>query len=161
GQDRDLLIADETDPAREERDEARAVAAEAGAEREDVGPVQEERPLLGEEQRESREVRLARVYLGLGEVGVDGERGEGVRAEPLRDVQARVERAVRRSRGRVVLEAADERGPDAEAQAQVEHGQAGEETGAARLEDAEVLARARPPVGLLEPLDSALDVEAP
>ena len=67
---------------------------EPEAEREDVGAFEEERALLGKEQRKPRQVRAARVDFGFGEVGVDGDRGEHVRAEPLGDVEARLELAV-------------------------------------------------------------------
>jgi hypothetical protein len=50
------------------------------AEIEDVGPLQEEGPLLGEDDGKAREVGAARVDLRLGEVGVDRERGQRVRA---------------------------------------------------------------------------------
>ena len=48
---------------------------------------QEERAFLREEQRKPRQVDLARVGLGLGEVGVDRHRGVQVRREILEDVE--------------------------------------------------------------------------
>ena len=159
GEDRDLLALDEPDPPAEEGQQA--LAAEAEPEVEDVGGVEEEGALLGKEQREAGEVGAARVDLGLGEVGVDGERGERVRAEPLRDVEARLEPALGPASGAGSLSPADQRGTHAEPQAQVEARQPGEQARPARLEDRVVLPRARPAVGLLQPLDAPLDVEPP
>jgi hypothetical protein len=56
--------------------------AEIG-ELEDARVLQEEVALLGEEQREARQVDLALIDLGLGEVGVHGER----RGEPVVSVE--------------------------------------------------------------------------
>ena len=159
GEDRDLLPLDETDAAAEEGQQA--LAAEAGPEGEDVRGVQEEGALLGEEEREAGQVGLLRVDLGLREVGVHGERGQGVGAEPLRHVQARLEDAVGRRLRRRVLETSDESGAHAEAQAEIEAGKPGEQARLARLEDRVVLPRARPAVRLLQPLDAPLDVQAP
>ena len=66
---------------------------ESETEGEDVVAFEKERALLGKEQRKSRQVRAPRVDFGFGEVGVDRQRREHVRAEPLRDVEARLELA--------------------------------------------------------------------
>ncbi len=70
GVDGGHLALDQPHPPRIERDEVRR---EPRAEGEEVRALQEERPLLGEEERESRQVDLPRVDLGLGEIGVDGQ----------------------------------------------------------------------------------------
>ena len=67
---------------------------EPQAELEDVGALEKERALLREEERKARQVRPSRVDFGLGEIGVDRQRREHVRAEPLRHVEARLELAV-------------------------------------------------------------------
>ncbi len=72
---------------------------EAETEREDVVALEKERALLGKEQRKPRQVGAPRVDLGFGEVGVDGQRRQHVRAEPLRDVEARLKLAVDRRAG--------------------------------------------------------------
>ena len=63
------------------------VIAEAESEIENVRALEKKRALLREEERKSRQVGAPRVDFGLGEVGVDGERGERVRTQRLRDVQ--------------------------------------------------------------------------
>ncbi len=135
--------------------------AESKAEGEDVGPLQEERALLREEQREARQVGAARVHLGLGEVGVDGQRAEQVRAEPLRDVHARLKRPIDVGVRRRDAAARCDGRPDRQAQAQVESRQASQFAGAARLRHLVVPAPAGPAVRLLQALDAALDVEVP
>src|SRR5204863_9782395 len=85
--DRHLAASDEPDAAAEERDD---VLSETETEREGVGAFEEERPLLGEEQRKACEVRPARVNFGLREVGIDGERCEYIGPEPLRHIEARL-----------------------------------------------------------------------
>ena len=82
---------DQPDAAAEVRQH---VLVQAEAERENVVAFEKERALLGKEQREPREVRPPRVDFGLGEVGIGGDGGDDVRAEPLRDVEARLELAV-------------------------------------------------------------------
>ncbi len=81
----------EPDPAREEDveqvDLALVAAAVGRAEVEDAGVLEEEVPLLREEEREAREVHLLLVDLDLGEVGVVGEVG----GERLRDTHLGVE----------------------------------------------------------------------
>ena len=47
------------------------VVARAEPELEDVAPLDEERALLGEKQREAREIRAPGVDVRLSEVGVD------------------------------------------------------------------------------------------
>ena len=49
--------------------------AEAEAEVEDVGALQEERALLGKHDREAREIRAPRIDLGFRKVRIHGERG--------------------------------------------------------------------------------------
>ena len=61
---------------------------EALSEAEDVGPFQEELPLLGIEQAEAGQVELLLVGFDLGEIGVDGQVGGDVRSQAGLDVQA-------------------------------------------------------------------------
>ena len=77
------------------------VLTEAETEREDVGTFEEERALLGKEQRESREIRAPRVDFCFGEIGVDRQRREDARSQSLIDVEAGLKFAVngRRRRG--------------------------------------------------------------
>ena len=86
GVDRDLFARDQADAPTEEG--RRQVLVETEPEVEDVGALEKEGALLGKEQREARQVHAARVDFGLGEIGVDGERRQRVRAEALRDVEA-------------------------------------------------------------------------
>ncbi len=68
--DRDrLAVVANADAAAEEQIDLTGIA-----DREEAGVLEEERPLLGEEQREAIEVDLLIVDLDLGEVGVDGAR---------------------------------------------------------------------------------------
>ena len=85
GDDRHFASLDQADPAAEV---GMTSSFEPEAEREDVVALEEEGALLGEEQREPRQVRPPRVDLGFGEVGVHRRRREHVRAEALRDVEA-------------------------------------------------------------------------
>ena len=55
---------------------------------EDGAPLLEEAPLLGEEEREARQVDLLIVRLHLGEVGVRGQVEIEVRGECVFDIQA-------------------------------------------------------------------------
>ena len=50
--------------------------------------LEEEAPLLRKEKGEAREVDAALVDLGLGEVGVEGERQRDCRREPVAEIQA-------------------------------------------------------------------------
>ena len=68
-----LVEPEQADPPAVERQQVLLV--EPDAELEDVGALEEERALLREEDREARQVDLPDVDFGLGEVGVDGERG--------------------------------------------------------------------------------------
>ena len=119
---------------------------EPEAEGEDVGPLQEERALFREEQREARQVGPPRVHLGLGEIGVDRERSEQVRAEPLRDVDARLQGPVDVGVRRRHAAARGDGRTDREAEAQVESRQTRQFAGAARLRHLVVPAPARPPI---------------
>jgi len=110
---------------------------------------------------EAREVRAARVDLGLGEVGVDGERAQQIRAETLRGVEARLERPVDTRVRRGDAAAGCHRGPGGQPDAQIEVRQTREFSGMAGLRHLVVAAPARPAIDFLEPLDAALDVEVP
>ena len=134
---------------------------EAEAERKDVAALEKERALLREEQREARQVRAARVDFGLGEVGVDGQRGEHVRAEPLRDVEARLKLAVDVGVRRGNAAAGRDRRTHGQADAEIEVRQIGEQAGAAGLRDLVLARRERPAIGLEPPLNAALHVEVP
>ena len=70
------------------------VLVRAEPEGEDVVALEEERPLLGKEQREPGQVRAPRIDFGLGEVGVDRDRRQHVGAKALGHVEAGLEFAV-------------------------------------------------------------------
>ena len=78
-------LADQTDAPAEIRQD---ILVQPEAEREDVVALEKERPLLREEQRESRQVRPPRVDFGLGEVGVD--RADASTLAPSRWVTSRL-----------------------------------------------------------------------
>src|SRR5437762_2532256 len=61
----------EADAAAEKRNH---IVAEPEPEAEDVGPLEEKRARLGEEERKARQVRATRVHLRLREVRVDRKR---------------------------------------------------------------------------------------
>ena len=91
GDDGHFLPLDEADAPAEVRQH---VLVQAEAEREDVVAFEEERALLGKEERKPRQVRAPRIDLGLGEVGVGRHGRDDVRTQPLRDVEARLKLAV-------------------------------------------------------------------
>src|SRR5205814_9931891 len=74
-----LLGSEETDAAGVEGQQSLLVQAQT--EFEDVGALQEEGPLLGERDRESGEIDLANVHLGLREVGIHGQGRQEMRDE--------------------------------------------------------------------------------
>ena len=108
GADRDFLAGREADAATEEerRREVRRGADAAGAaaaallrrEREDPLALEEELPLLGEEQAEPRQVHLLLVVFDLGEIGVVGEVEREPPGQPVLDVEAGVAAKVVRER---------------------------------------------------------------
>src|SRR5262249_34022939 len=90
GEDRDLLAVQEPDRAAEEGNQLGILAPQAG----NVvhpGALEEERPLLREEELEAREVDLARVHLRLREIGVDGQGRRQAGRDALEDVEAGLE----------------------------------------------------------------------
>ena len=80
----------ESDPAALKRDQRLATAA--GLEIEEERAVEEEVALFRKQQRETREVGLARVDLGLREVGVYGE----IRSQTRGDVVEQIDADLRR-----------------------------------------------------------------
>ena len=89
---RDRLALVEADTPGEEGDDVGVVeGGEADTEIENVGALQEEGPLLREEEGEAREVGSPGVHLRFGEVGVHRGHGRGVVPEALEDVEARLE----------------------------------------------------------------------
>ena len=78
---------------------ARRLGSRAG-EAEDAGPFEEERPLLGKQQREARQVDLPRVHFGLAEVGVERRRQLQARRDVVEDVEAGFCAEARRPRRR-------------------------------------------------------------
>jgi hypothetical protein len=74
-QDRHFMFIDEANSSAEIGDD---ILAETETEREDIVAFDEERALLGEEQRKPREVRSTRVDLGFGEICVHGRGREDI-----------------------------------------------------------------------------------
>src|SRR5262249_43360127 len=145
GEDRHCLAVDEADAAAEVRDD---VLVEAEAEREDVVALDEERPLLGKELGEARQVRAPRIDFGFREVGVHRAGREDVRADALADVEARLELPIRVRVGRWNPAAARDRGTDRESEAEIEVRQIGQQARAARLRDLILTIRRRPAIRL-------------
>ncbi len=143
--------------AAEERDQ---VVAQVG-ELEDARVLQEERALLGEEEREARQVELARVGLGLGEVRVDRQHRLQAGRDAIEGVQPRLAGRLVRAGRAVVHPVAVEEGHHVETQPLVQPVQARQIAGFRDQEDGRVVARARPAVDLVAALDPAVDVEAP
>ena len=135
--------------------------AEPESEVEGVVPLEEELALLGEEEGEAGEVGAPRVHLRLREVGVRGELHGEVGGRLPVDVDTRLEVVVGGGVAVFPLLAEHQRGADRDPGAEVEGGQAGEPSRAARLRHLPVEARARPAVGLQQSLHAPLDVEVP
>ena len=133
----------------------------AGAELKDVGPLQEEGPLLREEQREPGEVRPPRVDFRFGEVGVDGQRGEQIRANPLGDIEAELAVLIGRCLDLRLSHLSDNGRANTQAHAEVENRDVGEKPCEVRLVDAIVATGAGPATGFLQSLHASLDVETP
>ena len=148
----------QTDPSTEERNH---ILPKAEAKGENVRALQEERTLLGEEQREPREVRPAGVDFGLGKVGVDCGRRQEVRPESLRHIEAGLQLAVRRLRRPGNPTSGCDPGPHAQAVTECEVGQTLEQPRAAHLRDLVLSRGRRPAVGLEPSLDATLHVELP
>ena len=72
------------------RSRLEVVATANKSELEYVRVLQEKRPLLGKEQTESRQVDLAGIDTGSGEVGIDGERA----GQRRRDLVKQIERGL-------------------------------------------------------------------
>ena len=137
------------------------VFAQPETEPEDIVSLEEERALLGKEERKPREVRAPRVDFGFRKVRVDGQRRDHVRAEPLRDVQARLKLSVDIIvRCRHPAAGCNGR-PDGEPTTQIELRQPSDQPGAARLRDLILTRRKRPSIGFELPLNPSLDVEVP
>lgn len=94
---------------------------------------EEERALVRKEQREARQVYLSRVHFRLREVGVHRRRADDVRADPLTHVQARLNVSLHSCARRRHTTSARHGRPNREAATEVEVGQSGEQSGAARL----------------------------
>jgi hypothetical protein len=115
--DRDLPAPHQAHAAAEEGDH---VVVDARAELKDVDPLEKERAFLRKEQREARQVGLAGVDFGFGEVGVGGERRRHIRAETLGHVEARMELPVERCGRRGHAAAGSETGAQAQPAAESE-----------------------------------------
>src|SRR4029079_9004306 len=106
---------------------------------EDVRAFEKEGALLGEKERKSGEVDTTRIDVGLSEVRVCRERTEGVRPNPLRDVEARVTAVPQWCQRTVMRPASGERRSNAHSEAEIERRQASEKPGATRLRHLDVL----------------------
>ena len=120
------------------------VLAEAEAERKNVVALDEERSLLGEEEREPRQVRPARVDFGFGEVGVHRRRREDIRAHALTDVEAGLKVAFDAGVGRRNAAAGGDRRPDGQPDAKIEVRKIGQQSSLARLRDLVLPVRVTP-----------------
>src|SRR5690606_12713624 len=89
-----LTVFRQADAAREERQSVRVADAPEG---EDVRIAQEELPLLREEQVETREIDLARVDGGAGEIGVERQRGGECGRRLVEDVERGLEEGIARA----------------------------------------------------------------
>ena len=125
-------------------------------------PFEEERALLGKEQRKPRQVGAPRVDFGFGEVGVDRARREHVRADALADVEARLKVAFD---ARVAApECRRRRSPPAGRVSPTPRSKSGRSVSSpARLVCVIWYwrVRRRPAIGFEPPLNAALDVELP
>ena len=99
GEDRNLLsvLADADAPAEEHFGLAGA------ADREEPGILQEERPLLREEEIEAVQIHLLLVHFDLGEVGVDGRVQRQARRHAVLGVEADVPEELRVAARRATL----------------------------------------------------------
>ena len=79
GSDRDLSAVEKADVAAEKGNELRSFTDEAKTEIVLIGAFEKEGTLFGKEKREAREIDLARVDFGFGEVSVGGEDGDELR----------------------------------------------------------------------------------
>ena len=169
GVQRNLLAADQADPAAEERVHIGAGAGNAawrfraGARKaEDAGAFEKERALLGKQQREAREIDLARIDFRLAEIGVERRRQPEARRDAVEDIEAGLAAEV------VVVVAACQVQPSpGEERTQIqpdplrEPAEVRDFTGFGYLKKLRVEARARPPIVLELARDGSSDVEAP
>ena len=156
-QDRDLRPVVEPDRPAEERREA-----DARAEAEVLGALEEEHPLLREEHRETGQVDPALVGLGLGEVHVVADDADKVGGEALVEVEAAVELALVVGRHLVDLGRPGQAvGTEGDAQALLDVLDALERGRLVGIAEVAVEGRAREADGLLLAGDRPLDVETP
>ena len=111
-------------------------------------PFQEERALLGKEQREPRQVRPPGVHLRFGEVRVDGDRREHVGADALRHIEAGLALPSAGWSGAGMPPPAVTDGRIDRPTPERELGQVGQQARAAGLRDGVLRAGRRPAVGL-------------
>src|SRR5688572_11889167 len=128
---------------------------------EDVASLHEEGALLGEEQREARQVRPAGIDFRFAEVGVHGERRERVCADPLRRVEAHVGVGLRPGHGRGLPGPTGQRWTHAQSATELELRQAAQKASAIDVRDLELSEGRRPAIRFLKRLNPALNVEAP
>ena len=135
---------------------------EADPEIEDVGPLQEEAPLLGVEQREPGQVDLAGVGLGLGEVGVVGEDGVQVAGQALVHIEAEIAGVLAgEAVGRIGFRPEGGVGPDGVAVPLDEALQAVEQPGLGGIHEVGVQPGAGPAIHFPLAADHPLRVETP
>ncbi len=158
----DLFSFVEADPAGEERDDISAAKGrETEAEIVDVGALEEESPLLWEEEGEASEIGATRVDFRFSKVGVDRANQRNAGSEPLGHVQTGFQFAFRIKLGSGLFESADESRPDDEAEAGIETRKLRDQPCPARLRDLRVADRARPAAYFLDALRAPFNVEAP
>ena len=166
--ERHLPASQQTDPAAKEGEDLRSgawdtprLADPGGGEVEDAGILQEEGPLLGKEDRETRQVDLARVDLRLAEVRVERGRQLQVGRHVVEQIEPRLSaQTVVAGTGAVIPASRDER-PDVQAEALLQAAEARDLTRLRDLEELRVEAGARPASLLELPPDAPADVETP
>ena len=156
-QDRDrLAVVADADAAAEEQIDFTGIA-----DAEEAGVLEEERPLLREEQREAIEVDLLIVDLDLREVGVDGRVERQARREAVFQVAAEIEIGLGIDRALAGRERVAERvRRDAEV-AQRRRLHAADRSGQRQPIEIELPRNRRPVGALVAAADVALEIDAP
>jgi len=133
GINRDLRAVEQADVAAEEGNELRRFAGEAEAEIVLIGALEKKGALLWKEEREAREINLARVDFGFCEVSVSGEDGDKLRSGFPGDFSAGSGLPTARALAVEFARFADAVGSDFDAKALLQLAQAGQSSGAAQI----------------------------
>ena len=166
--DRHLLAFQQSHPAAEERIDVGAGPGDAAGrarararEAEHACVLKEERPLLGEEEREAVQVDLAQVDLGLSEIRVHRADHPQARRDPVGDVQAGFRAHVRRPRTVEAQRIAADEGTDLHTDSLVQPFERADLSRLGNLEELCLEPGSRPSDILQSPIDLAREVEAP